>query len=254
MNWDVLSSMPPIGIDGMDSIRLMDRVDTKYLTDEGTLSLLLDDASRAGFLVFEIAGRRITSYDSLYYDTPQYGMYLDHHNRRLTRQKIRTRMYSDTRESFLEIKLKNNHKRTKKKRIGIAPEFFSGFSGLKDASDFLEKYSSIGAELLSPSVTTSFRRITLVDPGLTERVTIDTEVRFSNRRNGSVSGLGRAVIIEVKQDGHLRSPMRGILLSRRVKPFRISKYCMGVAMTEPEVKRNNFLVKLRKIEKINNNI
>jgi len=251
MDFALLSSMPPITLEEMDAIRLMNRVDTKYLTGQTTLESVLEDVARDGFFVFEIAGHRICKYDSLYYDTPGYGMYLDHHNRRLTRQKVRTRMYNDTQEAYLEIKLKNNRGRTRKKRIGIACEFYEGFAASPESSVFIEKYSSLGIERLSPSVVTSFRRITLVDSSRRERITIDTDVQFTNKRNGNVSGLGNAVIIEIKQDGLSRSRMREILLEHRVKPFRISKYCMGVAMTEPMVKRNRFLGKIRTIIKIN---
>ena len=43
-----------------------------------------------------------------------------------------------------------------------------------------------------------------------------------------------------------------ILLGRRVKPVKVSKYCMGVTLTDPEVKRNRFKGKIRRIEKIIN--
>jgi len=247
----LLSTMTPITLEEMDGIRLMNRVDTKYLTDEETLAGVLEELSGEGFLVFETEGQRLCRYNSLYFDTPEYRMYLDHHNRHLTRQKVRTRRYEANGETYLEIKRKNNHGRTKKKRTGIAPELFDSFSGSSELTGWFEQYSTFGATALSPSVTTNFRRITLVDPSRSERITVDTEIRFTNRRNGNESGLGKAVVIEIKQDGLKRSRMREILLEHRVKPYRISKYCMGVVLTEPDVKRNRFLPKVRTIEKIN---
>lgn len=246
-----LLTVTPISLNEMSTIRLMNRVDSKYLTDRDTWESVLETLAGNGFFVFEIEGHRLCSYDSLYFDTPDYRMYLAHHNGRLTRQKVRTRVYRDTNEAFLEIKLKNNHGRTRKKRVGISEACFEDFSAQPDAAALIRKHSSIGIGEFSPSVETAFHRITLVDPLCTERITVDTDVHFVNRRNGNAADMGDAVIIEIKQDGHKRSRMREVLLEHRVKPFRISKYCMGVAMTEPSVKHNRFICKMRAIEKIN---
>ena len=47
--------------------------------------------------------------------------------------------------------------------------------------------------------------------------------------------------------------MRKILLDHRVKPVRMSKYCIGVTLTDPDVKSNRFKLKIRRIEKQINN-
>ena len=44
--------------------------------------------------------------------------------------------------------------------------------------------------------------------------------------------------------------MKRILLSLRVKPVRISKYCIGTTLTDPDAKSNRFKVKIRTIRKI----
>ena len=38
----------PITLEEMDSIKLMNRIDSKYLTDEATLVRVLEDAAKAG--------------------------------------------------------------------------------------------------------------------------------------------------------------------------------------------------------------
>ena len=43
--------------------------------------------------------------------------------------------------------------------------------------------------------------------------------------------------------------MRAILLDRRVKPVRISKYCIAVTLTDPSARSGRFKVKVRTIEK-----
>jgi len=245
----VLEILSPIWLGEMDSIRLMNRIDSKYLTTERTLLGILEDAARRGYRALETEGTKISSYDTLYYDTPELQMFLDHHNRRLVRQKVRTRVYVGSGQTFLEIKRKNNHGRTKKKRTEICPEAFRTFSKDPAATALLEQYSSIPAASLSPALETVFRRITLVNAAKTERLTIDTALCFINPRTGREVSLQDAVIIELKQDGRAASEMREILLDHRVKPVRVSKYCIGTTLTDPEIKHNRFKPKIRLIEK-----
>ena len=238
-----------IGLDEMDGIKLMNRIDTKYLTDEETLAGVLLDARKAGYRALVADGAMVAAYDTLYYDTPGLQMFLDHHNRRLVRQKVRTREYLSSGQTFLEIKRKNNHGRTKKKRTPIARGAFGEIASDAAACGFLKERSGYVPDDLQPSLETVFRRITLVNPAKTERLTIDTCVGFRNCRTGLESGLRNAVIIELKQDGRASSEMKRILLDRRVKPIKVSKYCIGVTLTSPEVKHNRFKTKIRRIEK-----
>ena len=245
----VLARLGSISLGEMDSVKLLNRIDTKYLTDEATLLPVLEDAAASGYRALEVEGHKINRYDSVYYDTPELRMFLDHHNRHLTRQKVRTRCYVESGQSFLEIKRKKNDGRTKKKRIEIPATERMDFSADAAACDYLAAKSWFTSDQITPSASTRFRRITLVNPSMTERVTIDTEVAFNNFRTGHEGSLRNAVIIEVKQDGRAESTMKKILLEHRVKPFRISKYCMAITLTDSEVKSNRFKEKVRRIEK-----
>jgi len=252
---DALALFKPVELSEMDSIRLMNRVDTKYLTDIATLRKILAGAADCGYLAFEMFGKRIHEYRSMYYDTPSLQMYLDHHNRRLVRQKLRTRCYEDSGRTFLELKTKNNHGRTKKKRLEIAPEqYWMASIDDEEMTQWLEGRMTYGRTGMSPSLETCFHRITLVNPEKTERSTIDVDLRFRNIRCGTLADMGDLVIIEVKQDGNLPSKLRDILLELRVKPVRISKYCIGTAMTDMNVKSCRFKQKMILINKMKNRI
>ncbi|MDT3366098.1 MAG: polyphosphate polymerase domain-containing protein [Bacteroidota bacterium] len=249
---ELLAAMRPITLDEMDSIRLMNRIDTKYCTDMATLREVLRDADRHGYRVVEVDGLRLCPYNSLYYDTDGLGMFRDHHNRKLTRQKVRTRVYVSSGTTFLEIKRKNNKGRTKKKRLEIPSGEFMDFRPDTAADAFLTQISGYQPEDLKPRLETLFDRITLVNAAMTERLTIDTSLRFVNHDTGANAGLGSAVIIELKQDGRAESEMKRILLDRRVKPIRVSKYCIGTTVTNPGVTSGRFKVKVRRIEKVIN--
>lgn len=247
----ILQNFAPITLEEMDSIRLMNRIDSKYLTDIRTLGLVLADAAGRGYRIFENSGFRLHGYDSIYFDTEDLWMFKEHRRGKAVRQKVRTRIYRDSGQCFLEVKRKNNHGRTKKKRLEITPMLFSDFRSDESACGWLDGHSLCSTTEIFPSLETAFRRITLVNAGLSERLTIDTSVSFHNLRTETSADLGRAVIIELKQDGRLHSEMQDILLNRRVKPLRISKYCIGVVSTDPAVHPGRFKEKLREIEKIN---
>lgn len=246
---EAVESFRPITLEEMDSIKLMNRIDTKYLTDEATLAHVLSDAAESGYRALVAGGTMVSPYHSVYYDTPGLKMFSDHHDKRLTRQKVRTRVYVNSGDAYLEIKRKNNKGRTKKKRIRIPLDEMEGFARDETATAYLESQSDFTADGISPELSTDFRRITLVNPEKTERLTIDTCLEFSNFRNNSKVSLQDAVVIELKQDGRASSRMKGILLDHRVKPVRISKYCIGVTLTEPEIKSGRFKEKVRTIEK-----
>lgn len=244
-----LENISPISLGEMDSVKLLNRIDSKYLTSEATLSAILQDAAAAGYRALQIEGLKISRYNSIYFDTDALRMFCDHHNRRLVRQKVRTRTYVESGQAFLEIKRKNNHGRTKKKRMEIPLAELMDFSKDLEACDFLAAKSWFTQAELSPVLSTAFKRITLVNPAMTERLTIDTCLLFENFRTGLKSSLQDAVIIELKQDGHAASQMKNILLDHRVKPIRVSKYCIALTLTDTAAKTSRFKVKVRRIEK-----
>ena len=199
-------------------------------------------------------GKRIAHYNTLYYDTPDAQMYVAHHDRKLTRQKLRARIYCDTGAAFCEIKNKNNKKRTKKKRIPIEVSQFGDMLAYTEARTFVTEKLHYEVSSLIPQVENEFDRITLVNKGRTERLTIDSDIRFINRHTGLSAAVPDLVIIELKQDGNIPSFFKRVLLALRIKPKRISKYCLGTVLTNPEIKANRFKRKLRYINKLSQNI
>ena len=246
---DVWRRMDTTTLDQMRRVKLMNRIDTKYvLTHEGVLRLL-DEAADAGYRVQLIDGVRACRYDTLYYDTALRDMYLAHHNRILTRQKIRTRRYVESGVTFLEIKNKSNRGRTRKKRIEIAPECFDNISHAEGVEPFFAEYARYGCEVLLPALSTRFVRITLVNDNLTERLTIDLDLHYRDMRSGRESTIERMAIVELKQDGRRASAIKDILRRMRIMPLKVSKYCLGTTLTVEGIRRNRFKEKLREIEK-----
>ncbi len=229
----------------------MNRTDTKFVTTEGKLRELLAMAAE-DYFVQEISGEREANYHTLYYDTKANSMYMAHHNGKKTRQKLRIRSYMDSDLHFLEVKTKNNHGRTKKKRVTIetANTQPSPADSLLPYNEFLTERLWLNHEDMQPKIENRFKRITLVNKKKTERLTIDCNLQFHNFENNARLSLDNIVIVELKRDGLLPSPILSMLNRLRIRPMGFSKYCMGMAMTNPMLKQNRFKQRIRKINKL----
>jgi hypothetical protein len=255
----IITSYNPISLDEMSGIKLMNRTDTKFVTTVDRLRLLLMLA-RDDYRAQEVNNARIANYYTAYFDTPDNNMYIVHQNGHVGRQKVRIRSYVDTGLNFLEVKTKNNHGRTKKKRVdmvGFDPtnpdhgiRFLRQDAQYRGYDEFLRKHLRYDPTILTEHLENHFHRITLVNKAKTERLTIDTDLQFHNLKTGREADLTGLVIIELKRDGLQHSPILGMLRELRIKPSGFSKYCMGSALTNPSLKRNNFKERLRLVDRL----
>ena len=245
---ELLKDFETITLEEMKSVKLMNRTDTKFVTNTSKLRQLLKMAQH-DYYVQVINGERNLDYDTTYFDTTAFDMYTMHQNGHLNRQKIRFRTYCINHLQFMEVKTKNNHGRTKKKRIEVSD------MDLKDEEkrEFLHKHLRYEVDQLQPVLSNHFSRITLVNKGMTERLTIDTALNFHNLLNGHDKNMGPLVVIELKRDGLVPSPVLQMLRQLRIQPHGFSKYCMGSALTgQDHLPVNRFKCKLREIKKLVN--
>jgi hypothetical protein len=245
---ELLANLEPITLEEMSGIRLMNRTDTKFVTNKENLARLLELAQGKYYAQFH-NNAKIANYMTTYWDTDEYRFYLEHHNGRAPRQKVRVRTYMDSDDTFLEVKTKNNHGRTKKKRVQVPSQEITGENGNEE---FLQERVHLSLADIHPTIRNQFHRITLVNYGKTERLTIDYDVHFHNYETGKDANVGPLVIIELKRDGNVYSPVLDILRQLRIKPSGFSKYCIGSIMTNHDLKQNLFKQKLVKLRKIAN--
>ena len=243
----IVNTMKPITLAEMKDVKLMNRVDTKYLVTSDELLAILKGIHEH-YYAQEAEGNRLSPYSTVYYDTPDLKMYTIHHDRHLVRDKVRVRTYVDSHLTFCEVKHKTNKGRTKKKRIEVQ----QGTDIIHDpeTSAFLAEKQPYPVESLLPSLETAFDRFTLVNYEKTERLTIDCNCVFNNLVTGTTASMDPLVIMELKQDGRAHSLLKEVLFDLRIKPYKISKYCIGTAMTRPDVKQNRFKKKIRRINKL----
>lgn len=248
---DILRRMDAISLEEMSGVKLMNRVDSKFPTNMETL-LRMAPRWNDCFFVQETDNKRVANYRTLYFDTPDALTYTMHHNRRLRRQKVRQRLYVDSGIAFCEIKNKKNTGRTKKKRIPIPLDAWGNLYNQAEMADFVREKVWVTDQPLSPRLENTFRRVTLVNKDKTERITIDFGITFHNHLSGCNADVSDLVIIEVKQDGSLPSKFKDLLRDARVKQTGLSKYCLGMLLTDEHLKYNRFKDKIRYVNKLTN--
>lgn len=240
----MIQEFSSISLEEMSDVKLMNRVDTKFIFNQQKLPGLLKDLTPF-YQILEIKNKRIQDYRSLYYDTEDRRFYIEHHNQRVNRNKIRFREYVGSGLIFLEVKLKNNKGRTVKKRIKVKS---IPLSLSKEHKNYIRKITGKDLEVTAKQWI-SFSRLTFMHKMQKERLTIDLDLRFNNEsQNGNMNDI---VIAEVKQERMSRSSdFIKITKEMSILPMRLSKYCVSTMQLDPSIKQNRFKKKLLFIDKL----
>lgn len=246
---NIIDTFCPIGLNDMDNVRLMNRIDTKYVMSVHKIPQFLEMMNES-YKVLEISGERLFSYNSIYLDTCNYTFFRRHVRGMPGRSKVRYRTYLNTGITFLEVKVKTTKNRTIKWRI----ENCLAKDGKCDdtAMEFLSRHFQGEDLYLRPVIRNEFRRITFISRRLDERITLDFNLAF--RCNGSSSlNLPELAIIELKKDSNsIKSAATGILKDISVYPTGFSKYCIGISYLCNVPHKNLVKPKLLLIKKVRN--
>ncbi|MBK8925280.1 MAG: polyphosphate polymerase domain-containing protein [Crocinitomicaceae bacterium] len=239
----ILQGFQPISLKEMDAVKLMNRTDTKFVLSRSFFNSILPQLADS-YRVLEIEGKKLSSYRTLYYDTERFQLFLDHHNGRGNRFKVRIRNYVESNLFYLEIKNKFKG-RTDKRRTKVK-DFELELS--ENSIAYINKV--IGREVsLVPKLWNSFQRITLVNTKEIERLTLDLNLTFEWKDNKRV--FDNIVVAELKQENVNRNSLFYTLMKNNgVRPNSMSKYCVGGITLNPQLKANNFKDKLLLIDKL----
>lgn len=232
-----LTGRPAVSLERVLSVaQLTTRVELKYLVPLAALPAFLHRLPQQ-LAVLDIGGRRVFDYESVYFDTESLALYRHHVQGRRNRYKARIRSYCDTGDAMFEVKLKGRRGQTVKERL---PYDFQRRDELTpDGRAFLNAVIAQAYGFtpppLRPTLTTAYRRATLVDVERRSRLTIDVNLRWSDR--GSSHQADHLALVESKSlTGP--GPADALLRSMGVRPVRISKYCLGVALLHPDTAAN----------------
>jgi hypothetical protein len=241
-----IEEFDPIFLREMADVNLMNRIDTKFAFRQEDLLRFLPILA-PDYRALKVEGTMLPHYESLYFDDATFSFFRDHHNGKTDRFKVRIRKYVESNIFFLEIKHKMKG-RTDKRRI-----LTNDFNELQDEKerDFLRRQLNEDTQL-KPTMWNAFQRITLVSRTSRERLTLDFNIHF---HMGEVQrNFDQLVIAELKQEDLDRnSPFYKLMKKERIRPYRLSKYCIGSVEIygEEVLKFNRFKKKLLFLNKIN---
>jgi hypothetical protein len=244
-----LYRLDPVNLDALSRIRLMNRIELKYVFDSKKLPALINLLGNH-YQILEINNLRILPYSTTYLDTEDSLFYYQHVRGKFARHKIRYRRYIATNESFLEIKKKSNKVRTVKWRI--ENEQLSG-SFDPSASGFISRFLPVSSTLVKPSLINDFTRITLAGFELKERITIDFNISFSDPESMGKISLPYLAVAELKKEfcsdsSHFKSLIKQL----EIYPSGFSKYCVGRALLSDSLKKNKLKPTILLLNKLEN--
>ena len=239
----ILNEFEPITLKEMDSVKLMDRTDTKFVFKFELLAELLNQIKN-DYKILDVNGNKISRYESLYFDTKGFDLYHSHHRGKPSRFKVRFRKYVESDLNFFEVKFKTNKGRTIKDRV--KQKEIDG-SIKEKAEELLTHKTPLKSDNLEAKIWVNYSRITFVNKHSPERVTIDLNLTFKNEDQNKT--IEKIVIAEVKQDKAVPSPFLKLMKKYHIQQGAISKYCFGIINLYEKIKHNNFKPKLILIKK-----
>ena len=243
-----LSDFTSHGLNDLSKAVLMDRVDTKYIIPLGELDDLLVQL-KAHCTILKIDERCISHYKNNYFDSVDLQYYRDHHNGALNRYKVRCRTYVEQDKSFLEVKFKNNKKRTLKKRVRVDQ---NNIHSLVKENEFLQRCGIENGQRLISVQECDYYRVAFANEASGERLTIDFNLSYLDPENQQTIQLDNMAIIELKQNIFNRnSQLYKVLRSKRLRHCKFSKYCIGLSLLRSKIiKTNRFKETLLKVKKL----
>lgn len=239
----------PVSLDQLNAkAAMLERLDNKYVVRAAVLQQAMEGLVRH-FDVLEIDGLRSFTYDTCYFDDEQLHCYLDHHQGRRKRCKVRVRHYTDAGLCFVEVKLKDRRGVTVKKRLKTQPDLY----GLLDsaAREHIERsyrhlYGDPFPLQLQRVMDMRYRRVTLVAREGGERMTIDGGIEFSS--HGRIRRTDADVFVVETKSANANGLADRILRQLHQHPTNsCSKYCVGMAALDLAPRHNRFLPALRKL-------
>jgi VTC domain len=242
----LIDTFTPISLEDSAKAALMNRSEAKFICHMDTLLEMLPRL-RQDYFVLEIDGGRAMGYRSLYLDTPDFGLYMAHHNGKPSRYKVRYRHYLYTDTVFFEVKVREKGK-TCKERVKLESD--SDWSH-DLPTDFFAAQRPLEQRALEPKLEVWCRRITLVGKHSAERLTIDLDLAYGLPDSRLEPGFAKLVILELKYSGK-DTTFKPIAHRAHLRGQRFSKYSVGCGLLYPNLKANAFKPQRLAIERIEN--
>lgn len=223
------------------------RLDNKYIV-RNPLSAAGIQKLRTSFSVLTIGTHTSFGYHNVYFD--EQGLcFKQHAQEKRQKFKARTRKYLDsTNLAFFEVKLSGKRSQTNKYRLrcdvsehGTMTHAFETF--LKDA--YRTQYKKEFTHTLTPTVTTAYKRMTLVAKEGGERLTIDYDLVYTV--DGKEVSIPTNIAIFETKSINGNGIADKILRSESIRTVSgCSKFCIAMAVSGAVPRYNKFRPVIRK--------
>ncbi len=251
--FSALNEFNPITLSQLNAqASLMARVESKYLIHEKDIGALLKDL-KENFFVLEIDWHNLFSYDNVYMDTKEYDCYHDHHQKKYSRIKMRTRHYLESGLTYFEFKYKewsvlhkyrydiqkHQHGHMDAASYEFVNDIYSSF------------YNKPFEKLVFPSVKTSYQRCTFCSKTSAEKITIDFNLAFHQMRwEQETYHVPNLVIVEYKSETK-KSTTSQLIEDHSVIPVSsCTKYCLWNYFLWNVKERDRFQPTINKVKSI----
>lgn len=226
-------------LEQQDQAALMDRCELKYLLPVSQLATLLP-AWAGTYSSLSHNGYLLHDYNSLYLDAPDARFYLQHHNGKRERHKLRWRHYQSSDEVYFELKKRLRSQHTVKQRVRV-PQLGRWNT---ECADLLSDHPALQLTNWQPVLQVKYQRFTLLNRAATERITVDINLSYTDVRHGSEA---QALILKPWAIVEIKTPQKPLTswLARQlresgIRPRALSKFALGRALLDRTLKQNAF--------------
>ena len=232
----MIGALPSVQLNRLQSdAALFSRRERKYLVPVSAAASLVATISEVASAL-QINNERSFRYESVYFDTPAGQSYFASARRRRHAFKVRTRTYVNSGDCMLEVKLRGSRGQTTKSRLAYPANASGQLDG--SAREFIAEVLGAGHEsALAPTLTTLYRRSTLLLPG-DARLTIDTGFSATTPAGERITLNGFA-IIETKSRQAPTVADR-TLWRMGFRPIKLSKFGTSLAAMDPTLPSNRW--------------
>ena len=240
-----IDQMENVSLEELDEVALQNRIDYKFVLNKEQLEQIIPIIQN-NYKVLKIDGFNSFTYENNYFDTKKLKFYFDHHNGFSNRIKVRSRKYLETNTSFFEIKKKEKVDRTAKYREQV-DEIVQKID--LDKKETVQSFLTRDLKKLKLVLNNNFNRITFVNHEKKERMTLDFNIQFSNKKK--IKCFKNFYVLEIKQSkSSERSIISEVLKKNNIREQSFSKYIFGVITLNKKIKKNNFLPLIKNLNKI----
>lgn len=235
---NVVGELRPVTLEEtVELAALQTRVDRKYIVAPDLVAMLVHEFG-AGLQALEIDGERCFAYESVYFDTPGLDSFRGASAQRRRRWKVRTRTYLGSGKCMLEVKTCGAREETEKDRMPYAIGVRRHLTGPALAFVTERVLLPHGARELTPVLTTTHRRATLLDANAGVRLTVDADLVCTSDDGRSIA-MPDHLLVETKSTGAPTAADR-LLWQLGQRPMAISKFGVGMACTRPGLPANRW--------------